>query len=230
MSCVYKLTFPSGAVYIGKTSRDPEDRWMNGWGYKGIPQVFHAILQEGWKNVKKEIIADGLTESAAARIETEQIQKYSIIFYGGGLAQCDLHSTSSKGESAQHFSQEDECTVLLNEAGMSPSTLKEANRGFFDFSICTSAEKEVSDFARRGPIKSYVIPIVEKPVGMKSCPISVYTKDGEYIATYPSVKTASEITGVGEGDVVSCCKGKRADGKPRYQTKGFTFRYSPSLA
>lgn len=229
MSCVYKLTFPSGAVYIGKTNRDPEDRWMNGWGYKGVPQVFHAILQEGWKNVKKEIIADGLTESAAARIEMEQIQKYSITFYGRGPAQCDLHSTSSKGEPAQHFSQEDKCTVLLNEAGMPQSTLREASRGFFDFSICTSGKKEEPDTKKRGPYMSYVIPIVEKPVGMRTCPVSVYTKDGEYIATYPSVKVASKATDVGEGDIVSCCKGKRSDGKPRYQTKGFTFRYSPSL-
>lgn len=111
MSCVYKLTFPNGAVYIGKTNRNPEDRWMNGWGYKRIPQVFNAILMYGWLNVEKEIIVDNVSETIATRIEIEQINKYALL--EDGLAQSDLHSTFPTGGSAQHFFHRVFCTEPL---------------------------------------------------------------------------------------------------------------------
>ena len=52
MSCVYKHIFPNGAIYIGRTSMSPEDRWLNGWGYKQNPLAFNAILKYGWDNIK----------------------------------------------------------------------------------------------------------------------------------------------------------------------------------
>lgn len=77
MSCVYKHTFPNGAVYIGKTNMSPEDRWLNGWGYKNCPLMFNAILQFGWNNVQHEILADNLTEKQALDMESAQIRLHS---------------------------------------------------------------------------------------------------------------------------------------------------------
>lgn len=226
MSYVYRLTFPNGAVYIGKTDRDPEERWMNGWGYRNIPQVFHAILQYGWNNVRKEIVAENVSETTAARMELDLIRKYSITFYGEVLAQQYLHSDASKGESAQHFSQEHSCTVLLNGTGVAPEFVEASSDRFFDLHSKDIEEKR-TEAKKRPSHKRHIIPIVEKPLGMTTCPVSVYTKDGTYIATYPSVKVTSEAIGVYEGDIVSCCKGKRSDGVARYQCKGYIFRYAP---
>lgn len=75
MSCVYKHTFPNGAVYIGRTDMEPEDRWCDGWGYRNLPAIFNAIVQYGWKNIKHEILYDNLTHEEAVALELEIIQE-----------------------------------------------------------------------------------------------------------------------------------------------------------
>ena len=96
MACVYKHTFPNGAVYIGRTNMSPEDRWLNGWGYKNCPLMFNAILRFGWENVRHEIIADNLTEEDACTIESAQITLHS--------ESCTVYNIS--GISAQYIAQE----------------------------------------------------------------------------------------------------------------------------
>lgn len=175
MSCVYKHTFPNGAVYIGRTNMKPEDRWLNGWGYKQCPLMFAAILQFGWNNVKHEILADNLTEKESIDIEAKEIARYN------------------------------ENHTLYNLQG-SPV------------------------FVKRG-IKKHkrnIIPLTEKPQGCHSCSVDVYTVDGDFICNYPSTKIAAQELCVNPGDITSCCKGVRSDGQPRYQVKGYIFRYGKS--
>lgn len=60
--------------YIGITSKTPEKRWQNGYGYKG--QVFYkAIEKYGWDNFEHEIIASNLTKAEAENFEKILIQK-----------------------------------------------------------------------------------------------------------------------------------------------------------
>lgn len=49
---------------------------------------------------------------------------------------------------------------------------------------------------------------LEKMARTKYIPVAQYTKDGEYIATYESVKKATEVTGTGGGSICKCAKGK----------------------
>lgn len=53
---VYRHTSPSGKVYIGITSRQPEQRWLNGNGYKDSPKFYNAIKKYGWDNFNHEIL------------------------------------------------------------------------------------------------------------------------------------------------------------------------------
>ena len=46
---VYMHRFPNGKVYIGMTSKKPEDRWKRGSGYR-TQNVFKAILKYGRDN------------------------------------------------------------------------------------------------------------------------------------------------------------------------------------
>ena len=195
MSCVYKHTFPNGAVYIGRTNMKPEDRWLNGWGYKSCPLMFAAILQFGWVNVKHEILVDNITEEESKVIESKEIA---------------LHSAS--------------CTVY-NLHSVPPQSIAQENAHFIDPSTTiTNHPHNVSTMKHH---KEYIIPLVNKPEGLRNCPISVYTSDGTFICTYPSAKIASQELGVNHGDLISCCKGVKSDGKPRYQVKGYIFRYAP---
>ena len=74
--------------------------------------------------------------------------------------------------------------------------------------------------------KQHIIPLTEKPMHRRICPISVYDLTGKYLTTYESASIASNQTGVNTGDIISCCKGVKADGKSKYQCKGLIFRYA----
>ena len=90
--CVYKHETPNGKVYIGQTCKKPNERWSNGYGYKG--QVFYnAVLKYGWENIKHEILFEGLSKEEADEKEIEMIAfynscnskyGYNISFGGGG--------------------------------------------------------------------------------------------------------------------------------------------------
>lgn len=204
MSCVYKHTFPNGAVYIGKTNMHPEDRWLNGWGYKSCPLMFNAILQFGWNNVQHEILADNLSEEEALALETEEIRR--------------------------HSEHRDMSTMVYNTAQVSPQYIAQEIVHFINapaqstprFTVSPSTLPQVGIHKHH---KEHIIPLTTKPYGVHQYPIDVYSTDGTYIATYPSAKIASHELHVNNGDIVSCCKGVKADGQPKYQVKGYIFRY-----
>lgn len=73
---VYMHTTPSGKVYIGITKQKPCDRWLNGKGYQKQEYFYNAILKYGWKNIKHEVLFEGLTKEEAEQKEIELIKKY----------------------------------------------------------------------------------------------------------------------------------------------------------
>lgn len=79
---------------------------------------------------------------------------------------------------------------------------------------------------QRCTYKDHIVQLTTKPSDRRSCPISVYDLNGNYLTTYPTSKVASKELNVNNGDIISCCKGVKADGKPRYQVKGYIFRYA----
>lgn len=73
--CVYVHTFPKGEKYVGITSRQPELRWMHGRGYWG-QWVYSAVEKYGWDNIAHDVVAVGLNEADARRMEHLLIDKY----------------------------------------------------------------------------------------------------------------------------------------------------------
>ena len=76
--CVYKHTSPTGKVYIGITSQNPERRWRkDGSGYRYNTKFMNAIRKYGWNNFEHEVLFENLTEEDALEIEKDLIQKYN---------------------------------------------------------------------------------------------------------------------------------------------------------
>ena len=64
-------------IYIGMTSRAPEERWgKNGLCYKSTPLFFSAIQKYGWNNFIHIILYKNLTKEDAEKLEKELIIKY----------------------------------------------------------------------------------------------------------------------------------------------------------
>ena len=72
---VYKHTLPNGKVYIGITSKEPSQRWNNGFGYQSQHSFFKEIVSCGWDNIKHEIIEENLSEKDAREMERVLIGK-----------------------------------------------------------------------------------------------------------------------------------------------------------
>lgn len=70
---LYKHTLPDGKIYIGCTSRKPEERWQGGHGYYNNKRFYDAILFYGWNNIGHEVIAENLERNAAYQLEHELI-------------------------------------------------------------------------------------------------------------------------------------------------------------
>lgn len=73
---VYKLTSPSGKIYIGQTCRKPEYRWNKGKGYKHNQYLYSAIQKYGWDNFKCEVVSTDLNDK-----EADWLEKYLISYY-----------------------------------------------------------------------------------------------------------------------------------------------------
>lgn len=85
-NCIYKLTAPSGKVYIGQTVCF--SRRMNKYSNlncKGQPKLYRAIFKYGWENFTKEIIdiynGDQVKEGLNA-LETYWITHYDSVKSG----------------------------------------------------------------------------------------------------------------------------------------------------
>lgn len=97
---VYKHTSPSGKIYIGISSGDPNKRWQNGRGYAKNHHFSSAIKKYGWDNFKHEIVIKNLTREEAC--EAEQIL---IDFYCCDLPKYGYNRTSG-GEASYTVSDE----------------------------------------------------------------------------------------------------------------------------
>lgn len=68
----------NGKVYIGITSREPEDRWgANGCNYKSSPHFYSAIRKYGWDNFEHNILFKNLTKEQACIKEQELISNFN---------------------------------------------------------------------------------------------------------------------------------------------------------
>lgn len=86
--------------------------------------------------------------------------------------------------------------------------------------ICTEA------LPQRGTYKRYIVPLTPRPTDRLTCPVSIYDLNGTYIKTYETAAVASKELNINKGDIISCCKGMKSDGQPKYQCKGYIFRYA----
>ena len=73
---VYMHRTPSGKVYVGITSQDPEKRWRKGTHYEDNEHFCRAIKKYGWNNIDHLIIKTNLTSVEAAEMEKTLITQY----------------------------------------------------------------------------------------------------------------------------------------------------------
>ena len=93
--CVYAhRNKTNNKYYIGITFRKPEERWLEGKGYKKQPKFFNAILKYGWNNFEHIILEQNiLTEKEALEKETFYIKKFNSVEKGYNILEAGQKSS-----------------------------------------------------------------------------------------------------------------------------------------
>lgn len=189
---VYKHTSPSGKVYVGITSRKPEERWENGYGYKG--QVFYnAIEKYGWENISHEILFENLSEKEAKLLEKLYIflydsknSKYGYnVHFGGG--ECPIKTKKvicikPKLKTTEEFESILEASL---KTGCHPSNISNCCRNRQNMTISNSKEILIwmyyEDYIKLD--KEQIEIIVEEKTKNKNLYVCLNTKEIFFTAT-----------------------------------------------
>ena len=185
--CVYCHISPSGKRYIGITCRKPEIRWNYGYGYKNSPHFSRAIQKYGWDSFQHIILYEGLTMREASSKEIELIHKYNTTNQSFG------YNVSHGGMNEdQVFSQETKDKISIAKRGKP----------------CSEWQKKHLSIVNKGKIPTNLDDLHKK----NQKRVNQYDFDGNYIATYPSIRIASQECNLSENSIGLCCRGhyKRA--------------------
>ena len=190
-------------LYIGKTCRTYKQRWdAHKYQSKTFNDHFHrAIRKYGWENFVFEVLHDNIDFIWLDDWEIYYIDYYNTFKEG-------YNSTrGGGGTNGVKCSEETKIKIAEKQKGV-PKTeetrikMSNAKRG--------KSYTEKQKIAHRESLKY-------KKHTSKCVSVSQYSRDGEFIKTYRTVKEAQLETGA--RDISSCCKGKRKT------SKGFIWKY-----
>ena len=181
----------NGKSYIGMTSLEPKKRWNSGKGYKKNSKMWSDIQNSDWnKDWEHNIIGQSEDKQEALNVEEMFIWLFN--------STNDGYNTSTYGGTSYKRTEE-------SRKKMSESKIGEKNPNFGKHHS-EETKKKMSE-ARIGNHNRPQTPVLQ------------YSKSGEFIAEYPSIKEAKKQTGCYQGNICECCKGKRKS------TGGFIWRY-----
>lgn len=239
--CVYKHTSPSGKVYIGITSLEPEKRWKSGKGYPHNKYFTNAINRYGWENFTHEILFTELSKEEACQKETELIAFYKSNQreFGYNLEKGGYCGSIMSDETKRKISESSKGRKHTEEAKRKVS---EANKGH---EVSIETRKKISESHKgkttwnkgtkgickpnAGSFKKGNTPWNKGLKGKRgelasnTKPVIQYDLSFNKIAIFISAIVACEKTGLpmnGYGNISACCRGKR---KTAY---GYIWRYA----
>ncbi len=194
---VYEHISPSGKVYVGITNRDVNLRWRKGGkdylskhknGNYNHAYFANAILKYGWDNFQHSIIASNLGEMTAKNMEKdlikfykEQGKSYNITDGGDGrLGVSFTHSEESKLLISKHHRriQTDDTRKKISELQIGKKFPK-----WRKYLLSNSHNKEKHK-------------------------VEQFSLNNVSIAIYNSLMDAERATGVRNGNISSCVKGR----------------------
>lgn len=231
---VYIHKCPNGKVYIGITSKDCKERWKNGKGYLNNAHFTQAIKKYGWSNIEHIIVAKNLTKEKACEIEQQLIKEYNSTdrekgynkSIGGECSSLGFkHSTEAKKKISQSAKGRYIPTETRKQASknrmkavdvynLQKQLIKhcESVRDAEEFTgvdnsnivaTCKGKYQQTNGFIFRYSGES-----VDLPTVTHRKPVKMFSLDGEYIKTFPTIKAAARELNIPDTHIIDCCKGK----------------------
>ena len=184
------------------TSREPNERWRSGKGYQNNSKMWKDIQNSDWnKDWEHNILGKFEDKQEALNIEGMFIRLFDSANEG--------YNTSSYGSG--NYERTEEQKRKMSESHIGKHHSEESKK---KMSEALSGEKAYwygkhhSEEHRRK---------ISQSMGVNG--ILQFSKDGEFIAEYPSTEEAERQTGCYQQNICNCCKGKRKS------AGGFIWRY-----
>ena len=192
----------NGKSYVGMTSRKPKYRWNNGNGYKNNSKMWKDIQNSDWnKDWEHNIIGKFEDKQEALNVEEMFIRLFDSTNEG--------YNTSTYGNS--HYERTEEHKRKISESHIGKHHSEETKK---KMSEALSGEKSPNfgkHFSEEHKKK------ISQSKGVNG--ILQFSKNGEFIAEYPSTGEAERQTGCYHGNICECCKGNRKS------AGGFIWKY-----
>ena len=194
---IYEHTSPSGKIYVGITNRSPHIRWRVGVkGYLNKQKngkythsfLANAILKYGWDNFQHNIIASNLGEQTAKNMEKDLIKfykkqnkSYNITDGGdGSLGITFTHTSASKLLISNHH--------------------RRCQTG--------NTRKKISEIQTGKKFPKWRKELLSNSHSKEKYQVEQLTIDNVLVATYNSIMDAERATGVSNGNISLCMRGK----------------------
>ena len=219
--CVYKHTTPNNKIYIGITQQNPNDRWMNGIGYKAKNRHFwNAIKKYSWDNIKHEILYNGLDEFQAKLMEISLIRKYKSNQRDFGYNKSEGGEGYSGVKRTEEAKEKDRQLALKrwadpeyrNKCIKGQTKYRQENKGKIRHSPMSEEQKSLLSqyFKGRPNLKNrgennYMYG--KTPANARA--VLQYDLDGNFIAEYKSLKEAFDATGCHQANIYKVIHGQR---------------------
>ena len=192
----------NGKIYVGLTSKKPEERWGNGQKYKKGTHFRNAVNKYGWDNFEHKIIKENLSKNEASYWE-----QYYISFYNSSDRRYG-YNMSSGGEHGGH-PQTEETKKKISENGYhqgmkgkkhSDETKRKMSKSRIgkEFSDKSKEKMKKSALSNRGRLFLCI----------------------ELNRIFDNLDEAYNVTSCPKGSIVQCCQGKQ------FQSKGYHWRYA----
>lgn len=227
--CVYIHTSPSGKVYIGITKIKPEYRWGRGSRYKQHPHFYAAIQKYGWDQIKHEIVYDGLTEEQACEKERELISQYNATDRrfgynaksGGEIGIVfteDARRNISAGLKKFYEEHPEEREKIRNRVSGRKHT-EEAKRKMSiaktgthyprteEWNTKISASNKIAYKKGTEVREKATKRCIENGLSKRE-PVEQCDNEWNVIRRFESMKSAGRETGIRDGNISKCCRGK----------------------
>ena len=219
----------NGKSYVGMTSREPKKRWNNGLGYKDNSKMWSDIQNSDW-NTDWEHNILGKFEDKQEALNLEEMfirlfdsinEGYNTSTYGGTSYKRTDETKKKMSEShiGKHHSEESKKKISEAQTGKHHS--EESKRKMSESHIGKHFSEEHKKKISESHIGKHHSEESKKKISeaLRVNRILQFSKEGEFIAEYPSLVEAERQTGCNRGNICLCCKGK-------YKTcGGFIWKY-----
>ena len=208
----------NGKSYVGMTSKKPKYRWDNGNGYKNNSKMWKDIQNSDWnKDWEHNILGKFEDKQEALNIEGMFIWLFDSTNEGYNISTYDRNSYKrtektrkkmSEAHIGKHFSEEHKNKISEAQTGKHHS--EESKKKMSEAHIGKHFSEDHKNKISEAHIGKHLSEEAKRKISeaMRVNKILQFSKEGEFIAEYPSLVEAERQTGCNRGNICQCCKGK----------------------